>query len=331
MVYDFLERYKAELMLERENCNKELNHLNLSLKESLYYLKSLEIVNDDNYKAFSPRKIVSENESKINFYKSEIKKYKLLIQEKNEALSLCNSKLNELNNYFEFIKGKNQSDETRVNNRDYIKILEIQESERKRIARDLHDTVVQNLTHTIHKIELVAKLLEIDPIRSKLELLKTESNIRDIINEMRTVIYNLHPFSVDDLEIDLVIEHELDRIRENSNLNIQYKVEGDKVKLEPVVKTTLLRILQEACNNVIKHANANNINVFLKYLSNTIELEIDDDGDGFDLSFENSTSYDSNRSFGLVLMKERVSLLSGEINIDSSLGKGTSVIVRFPK
>ncbi|RDU23554.1 sensor histidine kinase [Anaerosacchariphilus polymeriproducens] len=331
MVYDFLEKYKAELMLEIENSTKELTDLNLRLKESVYYLKSLEIVNDENYKAFSPRKIVNENENKINFYKSEIKRYKFLIQKKVEKIKSYENKLNELSSFFEFTKEKHKSESIKTKEEERIKILEVQEDERKRIARDLHDTVVQNLTHTIHKIELASKLVEIDPIRSKLELLKMESNVRDIVNEMRTVIYNLHPLSVDDLEIDVVVGHELNRVKEISDLNVQYKVEGDIVKVSPVVSITLFRIIQEACNNIVKHANANNVNVLLKYLANSIEMRIDDDGAGFDFNTGNTSYCDSNKSFGLVMMKERVSLLSGEISIESSLGEGTSIFIKIPK
>lgn len=327
MIYDFLEKYKTELELEKDKCCQELIDLNLKFKEAVYYLKYCESVTDENYKSFSPRKIVTDNDSKIEFYKKEIKQYKILIQEKNAELEFFNNKISSL---IDYIKYENQKKVNLVINEELTNILEIQEDERSRIARDLHDTVIQNMTHMVHKIELSSKLVDIDPIRCKLELTKMETNIRSIISEMRKVIYNLHPTILDDIGIDVTIEYELDKLKEVGNLDIQYVVEGSVIKVKPIIGVTLLRIVQEACNNVIKHSKATIVKVILEFSTNYINVEIEDNGVGFDLNNDNSVEYNNKTGFGIKIMKERIYLLSGEFNIKSVLNKGTSINVKVP-
>ena len=214
----------------------------------------------------------------------------------------------------------------------HIKMLEAQELERQRIARDLHDSTVQNLTNCVHKLEYISKIIDTDPERSKMELIMLEKNTRTVINEMREIIYNLRPMSFEDIGIDVTIERELIRLENIGNIKINYIVNGkadDNIK--PVISLTIFRIVQEACNNAIKHSKASSIDVVLNYNSNNIELSISDDGVGFDLDlYDNNNPDDINSGFGLSMMKERVFLLSGKFNIKSSKNKGTIINVVVP-
>ena len=214
----------------------------------------------------------------------------------------------------------------------HIKMLEAQELERQRIARDLHDSTVQNLTNCVHKLEYISKIIDTDPERSKMELIMLEKNTRTVINEMREIIYNLRPMSFEDIGIDVTIERELIHLENIGNIKINYTVNGkadDNIK--PVISLTIFRIVQEACNNAIKHSKASSIDVVLNYNSNNIELSISDDGVGFDLDlYDNNNPDDINSGFGLSMMKERVFLLSGKFNIKSSKNKGTIINVVVP-
>ena len=214
----------------------------------------------------------------------------------------------------------------------HIKMLEAQELERQRIARDLHDSTVQNLTNCVHKLEYISKIIDTDPERSKMELIMLEKNTRTVINEMREIIYNLRPVSFEDIGIDVTIERELIRLENIGNIKINYTVNGkadDNIK--PVISLTIFRIVQEACNNAIKHSKASSIDVVFNYNSNNIELSISDDGVGFDLDlYDNNNPDDINSGFGLSMMKERVFLLSGKFNIKSSKNKGTIINVVVP-
>ena len=227
---------------------------------------------------------------------------------------------------------KDRVEEKENNVNIHIKMLEAQELERQRIARDLHDSTVQNLTNCVHKLEYISKIIDTDPERSKMELIMLEKNTRTVINEMREIIYNLRPMSFEDIGIDVTIERELIRLENIGNIKINYTVNGkadDNIK--PVISLTIFRIVQEACNNAIKHSKASSIDVVLNYNSNNIELSISDDGVGFDLDlYDNNNPDDINSGFGLSMMKERVFLLSGKFNIKSSKNKGTIINVVVP-
>ena len=85
-------------------------------------------------------------------------------------------------------------------------VLDIKEKERQRIARDLHDVSLQNLAHLVHKVELSSLYIDKDPIRAKLELASIQQELKQVIDEMRTVVYNLHPMSLEDLGLKETIE-----------------------------------------------------------------------------------------------------------------------------
>jgi two-component system sensor histidine kinase DegS len=211
-----------------------------------------------------------------------------------------------------------------------IDILRSQEFERKRIARDLHDTVVQNLTNLIHKAELTLKVMDFDPIRAKLELMSITKNTREIIDEIRNIIYDLRPMAFDDIGIDVIIERKLSEIREIGVL-VKYEVEGEIGEVDQIVLLTLIRIVGEACNNTLKHGKANKIEVKLRYLENFIEIYIKDDGIGFNMKDDMNINYESKSGFGLSMMRERVYLLSGIITFTSKENEGTEIYVKVPK
>jgi len=142
------------------------------------------------------------------------------------------------------------------------------------------------------------------------------------------MIYNLRPMSLDDIGFEVTLERELAKI-ESRGINIGYSVEGEKIEISPVVSLTILRIIQEACNNAVKHANASMIKVKIKYIENKIFVVISDNGVGFNPD-DTGLNINNNSGFGLSTMRERVSLLSGDIDIQSKINKGTKVMVEIP-
>jgi two-component system sensor histidine kinase DegS len=223
---------------------------------------------------------------------------------------------------------ENKSDDD--NERYRLTLLETQENERQRISRELHDSTVQNLTSLVHKAELCSKLVEMDPIRCKLELNMMSRTLREIINETRDMIYNLRPMSFDDIGLDVTIKRALEKLETSESKKISFTVEGESCQIKPVIGITLLRIIQEACNNSIKYANASLIQVLLRYETDQIYVSIEDDGCGFDTENNDIKSRKDNSGFGLSMMRERVYLLSGNINIDSKINHGTKIVVNVP-
>jgi two-component system sensor histidine kinase DegS len=211
-----------------------------------------------------------------------------------------------------------------------LSILEAQEIDRQRIARDLHDSTVQSLTSLVHKAELCVKLIDIDTTRAKLELTSMSNTIKTVINDMRGIIYNLKPMTLDDLGLTITLERYANRLMDLNNINVIIHSNEETKEILPVIKVTLFRIIQEACNNVIKHANASIISIDINYEEHYVTVSIKDNGAGFDINNSNSDGSKHSSSFGLSIMKERISLLSGTVDIKSEKGKGTTVIVSAP-
>jgi two-component system sensor histidine kinase DegS len=172
--------------------------------------------------------------------------------------------------------------------------------------------------------------MDVDGVRAKLELMTISNNIRKVIDEMRGIVYNLRPMAFDDIGIDVIIERELSKIKENG-MEVNYEIEGEIGKVDQIVLLTIIRIIQEACNNIVKHANATKIDVKMIYYENSIEIYIIDNGVGFENLDNTDIIYESKSGFGLSMMKERVYLLSGIIKFDSNINKGTQIYVKVPK
>lgn len=211
-----------------------------------------------------------------------------------------------------------------------LELLQIQELERSRIARELHDTTVQNLTNLVHKTELCSKLVSIDTVRVNLELQTMAESIRGIINDMRAIIYDLKPMSIEDLGLITTIEHFVQQLMINYEIKVLFKKEGVEPKILPVVKLSIFRIVQEACNNTIKHANATLICIYLECKAEEIVLSIKDDGCGFDKEKIEKVSSSHKSGFGLSIMEERTCLLGGKMDINTAIGNGTLIKVILP-
>lgn len=219
-----------------------------------------------------------------------------------------------------------------VSNEDKSKfvLLEFQENERSRIAMELHDSVVQNLTSLIHKTELCTKLVDKDSIRTKLELQTMIGTLKNSINEIRSIIYNLKPMSLDDLGLKVTLERYIKQLSMYSDFSVVFDIEdGMQEEIYPLLAVNILRIIQEACNNSIKHSNGNKISIDIKKDNNDCIVLISDNGDGFEFDENNKLIIDE-KSFGLSIMRERARLLSGDIEYINSENAGATVKVIIP-
>ena len=212
-----------------------------------------------------------------------------------------------------------------------IQILEAQEKERNRIACDLHDSVIQNLTSLVHKAELCIRTMDEDIVGAKLDLQIMINYIRSVINDIRGIIYNLRPMTLDDLGIVVSIERFLDDFKQNTNIKVNLMIDPEIAKIHnSIINLTILRIIQESCANAFKHGKADQINIEMHYNKQQVELEIRDNGVGFEVQKLQTNMNDNKSGFGLSIMKERVYLLSGDICINSEIGKGTVIKVEVP-
>ena len=211
-------------------------------------------------------------------------------------------------------------------------LLTIQESERQRIAADLHDGLGQSLTLIKLSLEETSRLLAEGEVKESAEFLeRMKLKIRDAIGEVRRVSMDLRPSTLDDLGILATLSwffREFEAACRNIRVERDFSI---REKYVPVpLKITIFRIIQEATSNIVKHANAKCIRVSLKQVDDTISLSIEDDGDGFDLSgARNYCPLD--KGLGLVSMRERALLAGGDYEIHSAPGQGTRISARWPQ
>ncbi len=333
MVIKYLEKLYQDLFEEKLNLEWDIQKKEILLKDNKKFIETLEKSLDDNYESFSPKKMYEENYIKINSLQEEQRKCEEEIRKTKIQIVDLSVKLSELDGVIKAAReDKKQKEIAGESDNQYVRknILEIQEIERKRIARDMHDTIVQNLANLIHKIEICDKVGEVDPIRCKLELREMTNSIRKIIQEMREIIYDLRPLPFDDVTLEEIIERELVKIKNYGIVNVSYEVEGKSQNLSKIISLTIFRVVQEVCNNILKHAQAKNIRVKVKFLEEILEIYIEDDGKGFDIDAVANFDRKDNSGFGISMMRERIYLLAGKLEINSTIKEGTKILIRVP-
>lgn len=211
-----------------------------------------------------------------------------------------------------------------------VKIIEAQEEERKRLARDMHDGPAQSMANILIKAEICERLIEIDRDKSKIELKNLKEIVRSTLNDIRKIIYDLRPMSLDDLGLVPTVERYVYNFIEETNIDVKMNVLGDMDGLESVVKIAAFRIIQESLNNIRKHSKANNVVISLEKSLSGLNVIITDDGVGFDVEAISNKDISINNGFGLMSMKERAELLNGKLHINSSPGVGTRVFLSIP-
>lgn len=210
--------------------------------------------------------------------------------------------------------------------------LTAQEEERKRIARELHDETSQaitSLTLSLHAIIGMAELKGFGDAEFMNKLKAAHSNTVRAGNEIVKLMKELRPTLLDEVGLPAAIHRYAKDTLQTQGVNISTEFEGVEQRLRPEVEVTLFRIAQGAIGNILEHAKAKNASIKLHCNADKCVLNIEDDGQGFDLS--KLTRVDTRgRGAGLFTMKERVSLIGGECHVESSPGKGTKVVAEIP-
>lgn len=205
-------------------------------------------------------------------------------------------------------------------------IILIQEEERHRIARDLHDTSLQTLAHLVHKLELCGMHMDAeDMLQAKLELLYVKKSLNEVIDEIRETIFNLRPMQFDDLGVVETFCRFLEKENADKRFDVQAKMD-ETICNNDMVKLTLYRIVQECVSNAIQHSEGNEIMIEGKAKGGTYFLSVRDNGKGFTMD---EVSEKKNH-YGLSVVRERTNLLNGEVIIKSEEDKGTTITIAIP-
>jgi signal transduction histidine kinase len=207
------------------------------------------------------------------------------------------------------------------------RVVEAQEAERQRLARELHDETGQALTAIGLGLRGVSSMISQDEDKAESQLRHLEGLTSHSLNELRRIIADLRPTHLDDLGLAATLRWYTNDVQSWSDLKIDFQVSGPACELSTELKTALFRIAQEALTNTVKHADATKVEVRLQYSSQDVKLQVRDDGIGFDPLRINHTG---RPPWGLEGMRERAALLGGVVRVTSVIGKGTLVDVEFP-
>ena len=196
-------------------------------------------------------------------------------------------------------------------------------AERNRFARDIHDTLAQGFTGVIMQLEAAKGAASQGNVTEANNRIERASELaRSSLSEARRSVRALRPLSLRDRTLFIALDNLLKQMTEGLGMNAEFRGEGDERNIPAEFEEALLRITQEALTNAIKHANAKNFNATLTVGGDRIQLQLTDDGRGFDPQAE----YEG---FGLIGMKERIDRMDGEFMIRSKPNFGTEILIRL--
>lgn len=210
-------------------------------------------------------------------------------------------------------------------------LLTIQESERKRIAADLHDGIGQSLSLIKFSLESAAGLVSAGAVEEAAEVLRLlVPKVKDALGEVRSISMGLRPSMLDDLGIIATLTwflREFEKTCREIRFEKDFSIREDEVPVP--IRIMIFRILQEAMSNVVKHADADLVRVSLRKGDDALYLSVEDNGQGFD-PLEVAIRKGSDRGLGLLSMKERASLSGGSFILESAADQGTRIRVSWP-
>ncbi len=205
------------------------------------------------------------------------------------------------------------------------RVLNAQEADRTRIARELHDDIGQSLA--VLKIQMLraGQPVSGQPEKRHVDLVDLAGKLDTITHKVSRLSHGLHSSALEFLGLAAAVESHCLESSQELRIPIDCQCDHVQKKLDGIMALAFLRVVQEALHNVAKHSRAKNITVRLKGSDHQLSLEIRDDGVGFDMETAKLAA-----GLGLISMRERIHLIGGEFDIVSSLGNGTRITARAP-
>jgi len=204
-----------------------------------------------------------------------------------------------------------------------LRIIQAQEGERQRMAEEIHDGPAQVLTNAIFQVEYLDRMLDPKERAAHAELAFLRDMLRTGLDEVRTFIADLRPPALD-VSLVTAIGEQAAKLEEHHGIAVEVAVEGIDERLSQSARASVLRIVQEALQNVRKHAAASQVSIGLE----GGRLVVADNGRGFDLM---RLASGASRNFGLQFMRERAELMGAQLHIESRQGEGTRILLRLPE
>jgi signal transduction histidine kinase len=202
------------------------------------------------------------------------------------------------------------------------RVVQAQEAERSRLARELHDETGQALTSILLGLKPLEEALADHPARAALAELRKQ--VVSALQDVRRLAVELRPAVLDDFGLVPALERLTDAFAEQSGVRVDFHSALGELRLPSEVETTLYRVVQESLTNIVKHASAHNVSVSIARRGATVAAVIEDDGAGFDQRAVRE------EAVGLLGMRERLSFVDGRLEIESRPGAGTTIVAEVP-
>ena len=208
-------------------------------------------------------------------------------------------------------------------------VINAQEAERQRLSRQMHDGPAQTLSNFIVQTEIANRLLDIDANRAKEELDNLKNSALNTFKEVRTFIFELRPMMLDDLGLFPTVRRYVDNFKEQTGTELNLTLKGSERRLESYLEVMIFRAIQELIGNAYRHNQDNpvkpQININISMDENVTRISVADNGKGFDPAM-----VENKQGLGLMLIRERVELLGGFLEIDAHVGKGARITFQVP-
>ncbi len=262
-----------------------------------------------------------ELQKRIRNVEGQIERAETLVSQMNVVLEYLSGDLNQVTRMLESAKTRQLLG---------LKIIMAQEDERKRIAREIHDGLAQTMAHVVIRTEIAERMLgqqQYETVKEELGDLKEQ--VRDSLEEVRKIIFNLRPMALDDLGLIPTLRKFVQDFEEKTKIRTRFDLAGRESRLPSAMEVAVYRLIQEAFSNALKHANASYISLDMTFQRHMVKIVIKDNGTGFDVKQMESKMLTGNH-YGLMGMTERVDLLEGRMDIESNKDQGTKITMLIP-
>lgn len=205
------------------------------------------------------------------------------------------------------------------------RIIQAQEAERQHLSRQMHDGPAQALSNFILLTEIAMRLFDMDQSKAREELENLKAAATGTFQKVRDFIFDLRPMMLDDLGLIPTLKRYVEAFKEQTGLDVRLSVAGMERRLESYQEVMIFRAVQELLGNASRYSQAAVVKIMMDMGDNSVKLSVEDDGKGFDTDI-----LEDRPSLGLKLIRERVEMMGGFMDITSEPGQGTRVVLQIP-
>lgn len=204
-------------------------------------------------------------------------------------------------------------------------IIQAQEAERQRLSRQMHDGPAQALSNFILQTEIAMRLFDMNQDQAREELENLKQSATATFQKVRDFIFELRPMMLDDLGLVPTLKRYVEAFKEQNNSDVRLIVSGVERRLESYIEVMIFRAIQELMGNAVRISQATKITVAIDISDTSVKVGTEDNGKGFDVDTLLEGS-----GMGVKVIKERVEMLGGNLEINSVIGQGSNIIFQIP-